>query len=86
MEEKKNLINRLKRIEGQVRGLQNMIDEDRGCYEILTQLSAVTKALEKTGEAIVKNYTKNCIIQYEKTKDEQLLDNLITTISKFHKI
>lgn len=82
----KDLLNRLKRIEGQVRGLHNMIEENRNCNEVLIQLSAVTKALNKTGELLVKKYTENCIVKYKETKNEELLNNLITTISKFNKI
>ncbi|MDN5341340.1 metal-sensitive transcriptional regulator [Oceanotoga sp. DSM 15011] len=82
----KNIINRLKRIEGQVRGLQKMVEEDRQCSEVLTQLSAITGALEKTAEQIVKQYTKGCILEYEKTQNEKILDDLIANISKLKNI
>jgi DNA-binding FrmR family transcriptional regulator len=83
---KTDIINRLKRIEGQIRGLQNMIVSERGCSEILTQLSAVKGAINKVSEEIMKEYTKSCLIEYEQTKDEKILDDLIETISKFREI
>ncbi len=70
-EPKTDIINRLKRIEGQIRGLQNMIVSERGCSEILTQLSAVKGAINKVSEEIMKEYTKSCLIEYEQTKDEK---------------
>jgi len=85
-EPKTDIINRLKRIEGQIRGLQNMIVSERGCSEILTQLSAVKGAINKVSEEIMKEYTKSCLIEYEQTKDEKILDDLIETISKFREI
>jgi DNA-binding FrmR family transcriptional regulator len=81
--DKKKLLNRLRRIEGQVRGLQKMIDEERECNDILTQMSAITGALHKTGEEIVRSYTKTCIMEYDKSGDETLLEDLIANLSKF---
>ncbi|HOB16163.1 MAG TPA: metal-sensitive transcriptional regulator [Defluviitoga sp.] len=83
---KTDIINRLKRIEGQIRGLQNMIINERNCSEILTQLSAVKGAINKVSEEIMKEYTRTCLIEYEETKDEKLLDELIETISRFREI
>ncbi|MCP5455299.1 MAG: metal-sensitive transcriptional regulator [Thermotogae bacterium] len=84
--EKKALNNRLKRIEGQIRGLQKMIEDDRQCSEILTQLSAVSGALEKTGQEIMREYAKSCIVEYEENQDDTLINNLIDTLSRFRKI
>ena len=53
---KKQIMNRLKRIEGQIKGLQNMVDQERNCVEILTQLSAVSGALDNTAKEIIKEY------------------------------
>jgi Uncharacterized protein conserved in bacteria len=63
-----------------------MIVSERGCSEILTQLSAVKGAINKVSEEIMKEYTKSCLIEYEQTKDEKILDDLIETISKFREI
>lgn len=53
-------LKRLRRIEGQVRGLQKMVDEDRYCAEILTQISSVHEALRGVGREIMRNHMKTC--------------------------
>lgn len=58
--DKTRLINRLKRLEGQVRGLQRMVEEDRECQEILTLLSGVRSALNATGDLILETYLEKC--------------------------
>lgn len=63
--EKKRILNRLKRLEGQVRGLQRMVDEERSCRDILTLLSGVRSALDATGDAVLENYLKRCQADYE---------------------
>lgn len=52
--EKEQIINRLKRIEGQVRGIQNMIENDRYCVDILVQISAINAAMKKVGMGVLK--------------------------------
>jgi len=52
---------RLKRIEGQVRGLQRMIDEDTYCVDVLTQISSVTKALQSVGVGLVDEHLRHCV-------------------------
>ena len=64
---KKEVLMRLKRIEGQVRGLQRMIAEDLPCVDILTQVSAATAAMKRAGVAIVQAYMEEC---FSKTKAE----------------
>jgi CsoR family transcriptional regulator, copper-sensing transcriptional repressor len=64
--ERKEVLLRLKRIEGQVRGLQRMIEEGVSCDDILTQVSAATAAMKKTGVAIVQAYMEEC---FNKTKE-----------------
>lgn len=63
--EKKRILNRLKRLEGQVRGLQRMVDEERSCREILTLLSGVRSALDATGDAVLENYLRRCQADFE---------------------
>jgi CsoR family transcriptional regulator, copper-sensing transcriptional repressor len=53
-------LKRLRRIEGQVRGLQKMVDEDRYCADVLTQLSAVHEALRSVGREVMRNHLKYC--------------------------
>lgn len=59
-EHKIKLIHRLKRLEGQVRGLQKMVEEERDCQEILTLLSGIRSALDATGDMILSNYLQKC--------------------------
>lgn len=63
--EKKRILNRLKRLEGQVRGLQRMIDEERPCRDILTLLAGVRSALDATGDAVLENYLRRCQADFE---------------------
>ncbi|HZW67625.1 MAG TPA: metal-sensing transcriptional repressor [Pseudogracilibacillus sp.] len=60
-EEKQAVINRLKRIEGQVRGIQRMVEEDRYCVDILVQISAINAALKKVGYTVTERHMKHCI-------------------------
>ena len=63
-DEKAKLLNRLRRLEGQVRGLQRMIDEDRSCQDVLTLLSGVRSALDATADAILENYLERCQTEF----------------------
>jgi DNA-binding FrmR family transcriptional regulator len=60
-EDRKKIYNRLKRIEGQIRGLQRMVEAEAPCVDVLTQLSAATSAMKNTGVAVVQVYMKRCI-------------------------
>jgi DNA-binding FrmR family transcriptional regulator len=63
--EKKDVLLRLRRIEGQLRGLQRMVEEGNSCADILTQVAAVTAATKKVGMVVVKTYMEECL---EKTQ------------------
>ena len=60
-EETKKLLDRLARIEGQVRGLSKMVDEDRYCIDIVTQISAVRAALRRVEEEILRDHVGHCV-------------------------
>ena len=60
--EKDDYLKRLRRIEGQVRGLQRMIDEDAYCIDVLTQLSAVTRALQSVGIGLLEEHVGHCVL------------------------
>jgi DNA-binding FrmR family transcriptional regulator len=62
-ENKDAYLQRLRRIEGQVRGLQRMIDEDKYCIDILTQISAATKALESVALGLLEEHLGHCVAQ-----------------------
>jgi CsoR family transcriptional regulator, copper-sensing transcriptional repressor len=72
---------RLKRIEGQVRGLQKMIDEDRYCADIMTQIASVHEALRSVGRELMRNHLKHCATTAIRASDadaEPMYDELIT--------
>lgn len=62
-DDKKNLLLRLRRAEGQVRGIHRMIEEDTYCIDVLTQVSAVTKALESVALALVGDHLSHCVAE-----------------------
>ena len=61
--EKQALLNRLKRVEGQVRGLQRMVEDDTYCIDVLTQVSAVTRALQAVALGLVEDHLGHCVTQ-----------------------
>ena len=61
---------RLRRIEGQVRGLQKMVDEERYCADVLMQLSSVQEALRGVGRSLLHNHLKHCVTEVIRTRDE----------------
>ena len=65
--QKKDVLMRLRRIEGQLRGIQRMVEESAPCPEILTQVAAATAALKKVGTVIIQTYMEECL---EKTQKE----------------
>jgi CsoR family transcriptional regulator, copper-sensing transcriptional repressor len=67
---KHDLVSRLRRIEGQVRGLQGMVVEGRYCVEILQQISATVRALDGTAKAVLQNYLETCATQAIRSGDE----------------
>lgn len=66
LETKENLIRRLKRIEGQVRGVQVMLDEERDCQEIMQQLTAIHSAVQSTSRTFLQDYATNCLLEMDK--------------------
>jgi DNA-binding FrmR family transcriptional regulator len=61
MKDKDALVKRMKRVEGQVRGLQKMIEEERYCADVLTQISSVEQALAATAKLMLKNHLQTCV-------------------------
>lgn len=64
-------LKRLRRIEGQVRGLQKMVEEDRYCADIMTQISSVHEALRAVGKELMKNHLRHCATTAIKSSDEE---------------
>ena len=74
--EKQAHLNRLKRIEGQVRGIQRMVDEETYCIDILTQVSAVTKALETVALSLLDEHLRHCVSDAVKVGGEEADDKI----------
>jgi len=79
--EKQALLNRLKRIEGQARGLQRMVEEEAYCIEILTQVSAATKALETVALSLLDEHLRHCVTDAAREGGEEA-DQKITEASE----
>lgn len=88
VEHKEDLIKRLRRIEGQVRGIQRMIDEDQYCVDVLVQIAAVRAALYKVGFNILENHAQGCVLKAVKAEEEngeKVLEELLDVVFKFTK-
>lgn len=84
--QKKDVLMRLKRIEGQLRGLQRMVEEGVPCPEILTQVAAATAAIKKVGGVIVQTYMEECLGKNQKgpgIKGSENLKDLQKAISRY---
>lgn len=81
-----NIINRLKKIEGQVKGIQRMVESGKCCDDIMIQISAIRSAINKVGGMILDTYIKECLISSLKNNEnDDKLDDLIDTIVKYVK-
>jgi DNA-binding FrmR family transcriptional regulator len=72
-EQKDALVKRLRRIEGQVRGLQKMVEDERYCIDILTQLAAVTAALDGVGLRVMADHVRHCVREGGDEKIDELM-------------
>jgi DNA-binding FrmR family transcriptional regulator len=77
------ILTRLKRIEGQVRGVARMVEEDQYCVDILTQLSAAVAGLRATGLLVLEDHIRGCVINAETEKQEETLQELMGAIERF---
>ena len=68
-EHKSDVLARLKRVEGQVRGLQRMVDEDQYCIDILTQITAASNALKKVAVGLLDDHIRHCVAEGSAEKD-----------------
>jgi DNA-binding FrmR family transcriptional regulator len=84
--DKTKILARLRRMEGQVRGVQRMVEEDQYCLDVLTQLSAVIAAARQTGLLVLEDHVRGCVMEAEDADDidrEALLSELIGAIDRF---
>ena len=83
-ESKADLLKRLRRIEGQVKGIQRMVEEDKNCTDILTQVAAVRAAVNKVGGLVLEKYSMACIQNAVSCEDKKkALDDLAKTMQSF---
>lgn len=84
-DERKDLLNRLSRIEGQIRGIKNMVEDERYCVDILTQVSAVQASLNSFNKVLLSNHIKTCVVEDIRSGNMEAVDELCTTIQKVMK-
>ena len=81
----KNLLNRLSRIEGQIRGIKRMVEEDAYCIDILNQVSAANCALNSCTKVVLADHIKSCVAEEVREGKEDKLDELVRTLQKLMK-
>lgn len=84
-EEYKKLINRLNRIEGQIRGIKKMVENDAYCTDILIQVSAVNSALNAFNKELLANHIKTCVAEDIRNGKDDIIDELVITLQKLMK-
>ena len=84
-DEYKDLLNRLSRIEGQVRGVKRMVEEDAYCTDVLIQVSAINAALNSFNKVLLANHIRTCVAEDIRQGKEETIDELVTTLQKLMK-
>ncbi|RTE11375.1 metal-sensitive transcriptional regulator [Paenibacillus whitsoniae] len=82
---KSNLITRLNRIEGQIRGVKGLIEKDTYCDDVLNQISSIQSALNGVSKQLLEHHMKSCVIERIHDGDEDVITELLTTINKLMK-
>ena len=83
--EYRSLINRLNRIEGQIRGIKGMLENDAYCTDILIQVSAVSAALNAFNKELLSSHIHTCVAENIRQGDDSVIDELVTTLQKLMK-
>jgi len=84
-EELHALTNRLSRIEGQVRGVKNMLEEDAYCTDVLTQVTAIQAALNAFNKELLANHIRSCVVEDIRAGNDEVVDDLVITLQKLMK-
>lgn len=84
-DDKKKLINRLNRIEGQVRGIRGMIEKDAYCTDVLVQVAAASAALNAFTKELLSDHIKTCVADDIRAGKDETIDELVTTLQKLMK-
>ena len=83
---KENLMGRLKRIEGQTRGLQRMVEEDKYCVDIMTQISSVQSALEQVTLLLMENHMQHCVTEaIQEGKGQEKIEEIMNVLKRYAK-
>lgn len=81
---RKDLLNRLRRIEGQIRGVQRMVEEDQYCLDILTQLNSVTAAVKAVGLGLLDDHVRHCVKEsIEQDQGDAKVEELVAAVARF---
>lgn len=83
--EYRDLLNRLNRIEGQVRGIKRMVEKDAYCPDILIQVAAVNAALNSFNKVLLANHIRTCVVRDIREGKEETIDELVMTLQKLMK-
>lgn len=83
--DREELLSRLRKVEGQVRGLQRMLADDAYCVDVLTQISAVTAALEKVGLRLLRDHLRGCVADAMRSKGrgDDKVDEVVRVVERF---
>jgi DNA-binding FrmR family transcriptional regulator len=81
--DKDALLKRLARIEGQVRGVSRMVEEERYCIDVLTQIGAIEAALDKVALGLIDDHTRHCVIDAEGDERAEKVDELVAALGRF---
>lgn len=81
--DKAALLKRLARIEGQVRGVSRMVEEERYCIDVLTQITAIEAALDKVALGLIDEHTRHCVIQADGEERTEKVDELVAALGRF---
>lgn len=84
-EEKKKIINRLNRLEGQIKGIKKMVEEDRYCHDILIQLSAAQNSIKSLSNYVLENHLYGCVVNDLEKGNLEIIEELISLFKKFNK-
>lgn len=82
---KKNLITRLNRVEGQIRGIKGLIEKDTYCDDVITQIAATQAALNSVAKILLEGHMKSCVVERIQEGDHEVVDELLTTIQRLMK-
>jgi len=84
-EDKERLLKRLARVEGQVRGVSKMVEEERYCIDVLTQIGAIQAALDKVALGLLDEHTRHCVVEADGDERVEKVDELMAAVGRLVK-